>query len=155
MDGSVKNLGSEIVKMAVTFKITNPNIEYVIAIDAEPSAFKAELVAVILVLILCDEKTCIKLHTDCESIVSTFEKHRNKTINKIVRSKINYKPWWIMLFKMLDFFKLKLEMIKVKVHDICKENNDVDKLAKDALNKETLMIDHNILLHKGSFTWKK
>src|SRR5688500_10442476 len=54
---------------------------------------------------------------------------------------------------MIKFFKLSVLLVKVKVHNNSEYNNIVDKLAKDALDKDPIYINSKLLLYKRNVCW--
>ncbi|RGB27790.1 hypothetical protein C1646_768655 [Rhizophagus diaphanus] len=106
------------VDMSNAFLISSPKrFEFNVNITDNPLAFKAELIAIILVIFTTNIK-------------------RKMTIN----------AWWILGFKIIKFFKLSVLLIKVKAHNNSEYNNIVDKLAKDALDKDPIYIDLKLSL---------
>ncbi|POG78544.1 hypothetical protein GLOIN_2v1766738 [Rhizophagus irregularis DAOM 181602=DAOM 197198] len=57
-----------------------------------------------------------------------------------------YNVWWILRFKIIKFFKLSVQLVKVKVHNDSEYNNMVDNLAKDAVSKDPIYIDPRLLM---------
>ncbi|PKY52450.1 hypothetical protein RhiirA4_425285 [Rhizophagus irregularis] len=141
-DGSFKKYSLTSVEMGSAFLISNPKkFEFNINITDNPSAFKAELIAIILVLLVCPKDVNITIYIDAQAIINIFNQLKKESLQQISRGKRQYNAWWILSFKIIKFFNLTVSLVKVKAHDNNEYNNVVDKLAKDALNKDPVFID--------------
>ncbi|CAB4462627.1 unnamed protein product [Rhizophagus irregularis] len=153
-DRSFKKYSLTSVEMGSAFLISSPKkFEFNVNITDNPSAFKAELIAIILVLLVCPKDANITIYVDTQAIINIFNQLKKESLQQISREKCQYNAWWILSFKIIKFFNLTVLLVKVKAHDNSEYNNVVDKLAKEALNKDPVFIDLRLLMYKGNVCW--
>ncbi|PKK61788.1 hypothetical protein RhiirC2_718175 [Rhizophagus irregularis] len=153
-DGSFKKYSLTSVEMGSAFLISSPKkFEFNVNITDNPSAFKAELIAIILVLLVCPKDANITIYVDAQAIINIFNQLKKESLQQISRGKRQYNAWWILSFKIIKFFNLTVLLVKVKAHDNSEYNNVVDKLAKEALNKDPVFIDPRLLMYKENVCW--
>uniref|UniRef100_U9STV3 RNase H type-1 domain-containing protein n=1 Tax=Rhizophagus irregularis (strain DAOM 181602 / DAOM 197198 / MUCL 43194) TaxID=747089 RepID=U9STV3_RHIID len=140
--------------MGSAFLISGPKkFEFNVNITDNPLAFKAELIAIILVLLVCLKDANITIYVDAQAIINIFNQLKKESLQQISRGKRQYNAWWILSFKIIKFFNLTVLLVKVKAHDNSEYNNVVDKLAKEALNNDPVFIDPRLLMYKGNVCW--
>ncbi|PKY37365.1 hypothetical protein RhiirA4_450213 [Rhizophagus irregularis] len=150
-DESFKKHTLTAVDMGSAFLISSPKrFEFNANITDNPSAFKAELIAIILVLLICPKDANITIYVDAQAIINIFNQLKKESLQQISKGKRPYNVWWILGFKIIKFFKLSVQLVKVKAHNNSEYNNMVDNLAKNAVSKDPIYIDLRLLIYKGN-----
>src|SRR5256714_13854413 len=75
-DGSLVNAASTEARMGAAFILTEPaalNLQLAVSTTTWPSAYKAELLAVLLALLVAPNNCSVNLYSDCESIIEHFD----------------------------------------------------------------------------------
>ena len=75
-DRSLVNAASTEARMGAAFILTEPaalNLQLAVSTTTWPSAYKAELLAVLLVLLVVPNNCSVNLYSDCESIIKHFD----------------------------------------------------------------------------------
>src|SRR2546421_3370483 len=75
-DGSLVNAASFEARMGAAFILTDPvdlNLRLAVSTTTWPSAYKAELLAVLLALLVAPDNCSMNLYSDCESIIKHFD----------------------------------------------------------------------------------
>ncbi|RGB27914.1 hypothetical protein C1646_768497 [Rhizophagus diaphanus] len=145
-DRSFKKYTLTAVDMGSAFLINSPKrFEFNVNITDNPSAFKAELIAIILVLLVCPKNANITIYVDIQAIINIFNELKKESLQQISKGKRPYNAWWILGFKIIKFFKLSVLLVKVKVHNNSEYNNiernvcwNYNPIEKDV----TIMIKH-------------
>ncbi|RGB34082.1 hypothetical protein C1646_760959 [Rhizophagus diaphanus] len=154
-NGSMRNLTIHEMKIGCNFIISLPfDKKFNCNISNNPSSNKAELMVVILSLIVCPKALNIMIYTDSQWVVNIFHNFYMSTMLEIEKSKVNYKILWLLLFKMIKIYELKVNLVKVKAYDNNEYNISVDKLAKLDTDKKALMLEDTLLLYNGSTYWR-
>ncbi|CAB5374838.1 unnamed protein product [Rhizophagus irregularis] len=101
-DGSFKKYSLTSVEMGSAFLISSPKkFEFNVNITDNPSAFKAELIAIILVLLVCPKDANITIYVDAQAIINIFNQLKKESLQQISRGKHQYNAWetqWIEEF---------------------------------------------------------
>ncbi|CAB4443903.1 unnamed protein product [Rhizophagus irregularis] len=123
-DRSFKKHTLTAVDMGSAFLISSPKrFEFNANITDNPSAFKAELIAIILVLLICPKDANITIYVDAQAIINIFNQLKKESLQQISEGKRPYNVWWILGFKIIKFFKLSVQLVKVKAHNDSEYNN--------------------------------
>src|SRR5947208_10481734 len=112
-DGSLVNAASSEARMGTAFILTDPvdlNLQLAVSTTTWPSAYKAELLAVLLSLLVAPNNCCVNLYSDCESIIKHFDyinkggfinirnifkqPHHNLWLSVLQKSKRKTSPWF-------------------------------------------------------------
>src|SRR2546421_357032 len=75
-DGSLVNTTSSEARMGAAFILTEPidlNLQFAVSTTTWPSAYKVELLAVLLSLFVAPNNCRVELYSDCESIIKHFD----------------------------------------------------------------------------------
>src|SRR5256714_7168059 len=75
-DRSLVNAASSEARMGAAFILTEPfdiNLRLAVSTTTWPSAYKAELLAVLLALLVAPDNCSVNLYSDCESIIKHFD----------------------------------------------------------------------------------
>ncbi|CAB4438295.1 unnamed protein product [Rhizophagus irregularis] len=116
-DGSLIELGTEQCSISCDFaQISDlfdiPHVEFYSTIDKWPSAYRGELLAVLLVLSVVPKNSKVRINTDSLNANNNF--------------------LWAILCRIIITLHLHVEMFKVIAHGDDEGNNYVDNLAKAA-----------------------
>lgn len=143
-DGSMGKSKDQSIRMgAAWIQVTGPNPGsfFTSGVDNWPSALRAELTAIVLVLLVVPNKCSIEIRTDsasCISIYNTLSRpHPKNSIKKMMKI-----PNWQLWMRLLDLItrkEISLQLTKVKAHSNDKWNKEVDKLAKQAKEEPELV----------------
>ncbi|CAB4378400.1 unnamed protein product [Rhizophagus irregularis] len=102
----------------------------------------------------CPKAANVKIYSDSQWVVNTFDDLNFLTIKDIERSKVNYKDLWLCLVKIIRIYSFKVKITKVKAYSDCNYNKEADKLAKSGAEKNVLIIEDKLLLHNGTVCWR-
>ncbi|PKK80329.1 hypothetical protein RhiirC2_724806, partial [Rhizophagus irregularis] len=70
-------------------------------ITDNPSVFKAELVAMVMLLLVCPKNASVKIHVDAQVIINMFNQIQSYSLQQIVKTRRPYNIWWILCFKII------------------------------------------------------
>src|SRR5579859_207149 len=95
-----------------------------------PSSTKAELMAILTVLIVVPNETEIEIKMNSLNAINTIEKFESITS---LRKLLKLKNYWILknIKTIKNILELKWKFTKVKTHDSIIGNKEVDLLAKE------------------------
>ncbi|GES73446.1 ribonuclease H-like domain-containing protein [Rhizophagus clarus] len=157
MDGSLINLASEQCSISCSFaQLQNtfdiPEVEFSCTVEKWPSAYRGELLAVILALIVVLPNSKVMVKTDSLNIILQFEQLKKSRFSQSAREyfKTNNNFLWNVLIRIITKLNLLVEIFKVPAHADCVGNNYADKLTKDAHFDQ----DNHILFKSDATTMK-
>lgn len=115
----------------------NPGTNMSAGIINWPSSFKAELTAIFLAILTVPFYSTVTIQTDSLSVIKKYEKLSNICPKKTHRKWLKEKNWslWIRLIETIQKKNLQIKFVKVKAHSNNIFNNQVDQLAKRAVNE--------------------
>ncbi|GBC00137.1 hypothetical protein RclHR1_03760001 [Rhizophagus clarus] len=138
-DGSLIELGTEQCNISCAFAHLDrsfgiPQVEFYTTIDKWPSAYRGELLAVILALMVVPYRSKVRINIDSLNVITMFEgfKCNNFSLTSRDYFKLNNSYLWSILIRIIRQQNLHVEMFKVAAHTDCDGNNYVDRLAKSA-----------------------
>ncbi|CAB4420682.1 unnamed protein product [Rhizophagus irregularis] len=138
-DGSLIELGNEQCSISCAFaQISDlfdiPHVEFYSTIDKWPSAYRGELLAVLLALSVVLKNSKVRVNTDSLNVITQFEKLKKSKFIQTSREyfKSNNNFLWAILCRIVLTLNLHVEMFKVMAHADDGGNNYVDNLAKTA-----------------------
>ncbi|CAB4377442.1 unnamed protein product [Rhizophagus irregularis] len=111
-----------------------PHVEFYSTIDKWPSAYRGELLAVLLALSVVPKNSKVRINTDSLNVITQFEKLKKSRFSHTSREyfKANNNFLWAILCRIILTLNLHVEMFKVVAHGDDMGNNYVDNLAKIA-----------------------
>jgi len=129
------NRNSKQVSLSSAFVQVNQDISqisFATTLENFPSSTKTELVACILVLMVVPDHSRLTIYTDCQQIINEFS-----LLSSLIRYprkllKFTSYPLWTVLFKILRYNDLDLQLVKVQGHSGNQFNDLVDQCAKTA-----------------------
>jgi ribonuclease HI len=154
-DGSLVYSASPDARLGAAFILTEPsslNIQLAVSTTTWPSAYKAELLAILLSLLVVPNNCQVNLYSDCESIMKHFE-HINNGAFQNIRNifKQPHHNLWLAVLQEITSKDLTIFWHKVNSHSDDSNNNAVDRLARSsAYNQITIVhsdINHNPKLY--------
>jgi len=103
-DGSLVNVASTEARMGAAFILSEPvelNLQLAVSTTTWPSAYKAELLAVFLALLVAPNNCSVNLYSDCESIIKHFDYINNGGFINIrnIFKQPHHNLWLIVLQK--------------------------------------------------------
>ena len=111
-----------------------------------PSAYKAEVMALFVLLTILPDFSSCTIYSDCQTLISTF----HEVIFNLAPSK-NFKrpmfPIWNLIATWVHNLHLKITLLKVKGHSNDAYNKHADELAKNALTSPSFTLRPNDLWH--------
>jgi len=131
--------------------LTAPLLSYASAFTASsPSSSIAELAAIFTAILVAPPLCQIKIYTDSSTVIAQFNKY--KLLSSISPSqrpflKIINVYLWNGIFQVINTLALEVTLHKVKAHSGNHANEQVDKLAKDALVSSALHFTVNDQIH--------
>ncbi|EXX53984.1 ribonuclease H-like domain-containing protein [Rhizophagus irregularis DAOM 181602=DAOM 197198] len=138
-DGSLIELGTEQCSIGCAFaQISDlfdiPHVKFYSTIDKWPSAYRGELLAVLLALSVVPKNSKVRINTDSLNVITQFEKLKKSRFSQTSREyfKANNNFLWAILCRIILTLNLHVEMFKVVAHGNDMDNNYVDNLAKTA-----------------------
>src|SRR6266498_1390740 len=134
-DGSLVNAQTEHLSMSFAFYQSfnlAPNVSFNATIEHWPSSTRAELYAILAVLLVVPQHSTTKIYTDSQSVITIFDQ-----LSLIIPAprkfvKITNYPEWSIIFDIIARHQLILRFIKVAAHTGNKYIDMVDTLAKEA-----------------------
>ncbi|GET61131.1 ribonuclease H-like domain-containing protein [Rhizophagus irregularis DAOM 181602=DAOM 197198] len=111
-----------------------PHVEFYSTIDKWPSAYRGELLAVLLALSVIPKNSKVRINTDSLNVITQFEKLKKSRFSQTSREyfKANNNFLWAILCRIILTLNLHVKMFKVVAHGDDMGNNYVDNLAKIA-----------------------
>ncbi|GBB83193.1 hypothetical protein RclHR1_00010075 [Rhizophagus clarus] len=156
-DGSLINLASEQCSISCLFaQLQNtfdiPEVEFSCTVEKWPSAYRGELLAVTLALIVVPPNSKVMVKTDLLNVISQFEQLKKSRFSQSAREyfKTNNNFLWNDLIRIITKLNLLVELFKVPTHADCVVYNYADKLTKDAHFDQ----DNHILFKSDATTMK-
>ncbi|GES99352.1 hypothetical protein GLOIN_2v1777499 [Rhizophagus clarus] len=156
-DGSLINPGSEQCSISCSFALLQnifdiPEVEFSCTFEKWPSAYRGELLAVTLALIVVPPNSKVMIKTDSLNVISQFEQLKKSRFSQSAREyfKTNNNVLWNVLIRIITKLNLLVELFKVPAHADCDGNNYADKLTKDAHFDQ----DNHILFKSDATTMK-
>ena len=154
-DGSLINKDSPTANMGFAWIQSNssaPRLQLAASATLGSSAYKAELLAMLLAIQLAPANCVINIFTDSKNILThatflesgDFSNVRN--IFKTPQSSI-----WLLIIGLIKKLSLTIRWHKVPAHDDNLTNNQVDLLAKSAANSNLNPLDLSSLSAQDSF----
>ncbi|PKB93736.1 hypothetical protein RhiirA5_440450, partial [Rhizophagus irregularis] len=138
-DGSLIDLGTEQCSISCAFaQISDlfdiPHVEFYSTIDKWPSAYRGELLAVLLALSVVPKNSKVRINTDSLNVITQFEKLKKSRFSQTSREyfKANNNFLWDVLCRIILTLNLHVKMFKVVAHGDDMGNNYVDNLVKIA-----------------------
>ena len=132
-DGSLVNAASTEARMGAAFILTEPvalNLQLAVSTTTWPSAYKAELLAVLLALLVAPNNCSVNLYSDCESIIKHFDYINNGGFINIRNIfKQPHHNLWLTILQEIKKKNLTVVWHKVVSHSNDLQNNAVDRLA--------------------------
>ncbi|CAB4385505.1 unnamed protein product [Rhizophagus irregularis] len=130
-DGSLIELGTEQCNISCAFaQISDlfdiPHVEFYSTIDKWPSAYRGELLAVLLALSVVPKNSKVRINTDSLNVITQFEKLKKSRFSQTSREyfKANNNFLWAILCRIILTLNLHVEMFKVVAHGDDMEYND-------------------------------
>ncbi|GES86412.1 ribonuclease H-like domain-containing protein [Rhizophagus clarus] len=156
-DGSLINPGSKQCSISCSFALLQntfniPEVEFSCTVEKWPSAYRGELLAVTLALIVIPPNSKVMIKTDSLNVISQFEQLKKSRFSQSAREyfKTNNNFLWNVLIRIITKLNLLVELFKVPAHADCDGNNYADKLTKDAHFDQ----DNHILFKSDATTMK-
>ncbi|GES75128.1 ribonuclease H-like domain-containing protein [Rhizophagus clarus] len=156
-DGSLINPDSEQCSISCSFALLQntfdiPEVEFSCTVEKWPSAYRGELLAVTLALIVVLPNSKVMIKTDSLNVILQFEQLKKSRFSQSAREhfKTNNNFLWNVLIRIIKKLNLIVELFKVPAHADCGGNNYADKLTKDAHFEQ----DNHILFKSAATTMK-
>jgi ribonuclease HI len=147
-DGSLINLGTEQCSVNCSFAHLNtefdiPQVEFATKIDNWPSAYRGELLAVILALCVVPKNNKVRINTDSLNVLTQFENLKKVHFHQTSREyfKNNNNHLWNILCRIILQLNLHVELFKIVAHGDDMDNDYVDHLAKEVHFNEDAYIN--------------
>jgi ribonuclease HI len=133
-----------------TFKA--PHVTFKAQIKGKYSSiYDVELQSIITALLAVPAYSSIDIHTDSSSTVSDFNRIAllNRTKHTRTISRIANHVLWIIIFDIIDYNDLEVNLFKVQSHSNNHFNNLADSLAKEGRSAEVISINLSSNSHFG------
>ena len=129
----------------------NPGSSFAAGISDWPLPFKVELTAILLAVLTIPFKSVVTIQTDGLSVIKKYKKLSEMCPKRTHRKWLKEKNWslWIRLIDIIKKKELQIEFLKVQAHSDNVFNNQVDQLAKLAINEPPIFwkdLDNTILV---------
>jgi ribonuclease HI len=98
-----------------------------------PSAYKAELMAVLTAIIVCPYGCDVDIFTDCQTIINKSQEianHRYANRRNILKDSHSY--LWCIIYESIILLRLTVTFHKVPAHSDNPDNNQAHALASQA-----------------------
>ena len=133
-DGSLKDRYNNSPIMGFAWVLDDPLFPTPIHFKGAASSFtsstKAESLAILTALLVCQRNSTVTIYSDSLSAIKTFENFSSKSPRRKLKQN-NFLIWHTINF-IISHNNLKVSLIKVKAHSGIVLNELVDKFAKDA-----------------------
>src|SRR3954447_3783608 len=103
------------------------------------SAYKAEVMALFVLLLVIPDNTQCKVYSDCQSLINTFYKVKNN-LEPAQKYRRPMYPIWNLIIEWLHLRNITLVPIKVKGHSDNTFNQHADELARQGLVSPAFVI---------------
>src|SRR5205085_7521908 len=147
-DGSLVNVTSTEARMGAAFILSEPvelNLQLAVSTTTWPSAYKAELLAVFLALLVASNNCSVNLYSDCESIIKHFDYINNGGFINIRNIfKQPHHNLWLSVLQEIKKKNLTVVWHKVVSHSNDLHNNAVDHLARTSAHNHVSAINSDI-----------
>src|SRR5437868_9384723 len=147
-DGSLVNAASTEARMGAAFILTEPaalNLQLAVSTTTWPSAYKAELLAVLLALLVAPNNCSVNLYSDCESIIKHFDYINNGGFINIRNIfKQPHHNLWLTILQEIQKKNLTVVWHKVVSHSNDLQNNAVDRLARTSAHNHVSVVNSDI-----------
>src|SRR5205823_1833978 len=147
-DGSLVNAASTEARMGAAFILTEPaalNLQLAVSTTTWPSAYKAELLAVLLALLVAPNNCSVNLYSDCESIIKHFDYINNSGFINIRNIfKQPHHNLWLTILQEIKKKNLTVVWHKVVSHSNDLQNNAVDRLARTSTHNHVSAVNSDI-----------
>ena len=142
--------------MDAAFILTEPvdlNLRLAVSTTTWPSAYKAELLAVLLALLVAPDNCSVNLYSDCESIIKHFDYINNGGFINIRNIfKQPHHNLWLTVLQEIKKKNLTVIWHKVVAHGNDLHNNAVDGLARTSAHNHVSAINSDIGHNSNLFT---
>ena len=142
------NAASTEARMGAAFILTEPvalNLQLAVSTTTWPSAYKAELLAVLLALLVAPNNCSVNLYSDCESIIKHFDYINNGGFINIRNIfKQPHHNLWLTVLQEIKKKNLTVIWHKVVAHGNDLHNNAVDCLARTSAHNHVSAINSDI-----------
>ncbi|CAB4398355.1 unnamed protein product [Rhizophagus irregularis] len=153
-DGSLKSHATSASHMGGAFVVTEPiSVIFNVSFEDQPSVVKAELLAILLLIMTCPKNASVLIYCDSQIIVTKFLELLNRSLTEINKMKLSYQIYWTLLFKFIKFFALDVRVEKVEAHSNNQYNDLADKYAKESIDEDSIIFHDQILNFKALFKW--
>ena len=147
-DGSFVNVASSEARMGAAFILTEPvdlNLRLAVSTTTWPSAYKAELLAVLLALLVAPNNCSVNLYSDCESIIKHFDYINNGGFINIRNIfKQPHHNLWLTILQEIKKKNLTVVWHKVISHSNDLQNNAVNRLARTSAHNHVSAVNSDI-----------
>src|SRR5205823_10407351 len=133
-DGSLVNAASSEARMGAAFILTEPvdlNLQLAVLTITWPSAYKTELLAVLLALLVAPNNCSVNLYSNCKSIIKHFDYINNGGFINI--RNIFKQPHHNLWLSVLQ--EIKKKNLTVVWHKVISHSNDLHNKAVDRLTR--------------------
>jgi ribonuclease HI len=141
----------------ITSQNDNSSLQFYGCTKLWASSTRAEMLAICTAPLTCPQKAIVKLCTDFQNCIDTFDKIQNNTLTPQKFQKLNNHLIWSAISHIINTLKLQVSLIKVKGHFNDLYNDKVDILTKSGLSSpHTILINTKTLLQQFcSIVWNK
>jgi ribonuclease HI len=135
-DGSITDIEKPFVESTFAFIILDRNYNEIDSFSSSNeywiSSYQAEIFRLLLSLIILPEWSDVKVFTDLQSMIETFNKLITSRNTLATRKKFKIMSnnfLWVLLLEIIEILNISVELFKVKAHNQDIYNNRVDSLA--------------------------
>ena len=120
----MKHVETEDATMSYAFIITDPiERKFSCALENEPSSTRAELMAIIYVLLICPKNCKVSLFTDSKNVIDRYNNIKDLELTHVKKCSYTDIHLWCLMMRIIGFLQLKVIMTKVKAHSGDKIND--------------------------------
>ncbi|RHZ90134.1 hypothetical protein Glove_7g44 [Diversispora epigaea] len=143
-DGSLTEQGTQHMRMGSAWiQTSGPQLlsTFSCGVLSWPSSSHAEVIAIFTALLTAPSQCKVKINTDSQTCIDTFKYIMTRSLTTRQWLRINNHVVWLKILETVKSKSLSVILFKVKAHSGVNFNEQVDRLAKNALNLEPIQFN--------------
>ncbi|RHZ83397.1 hypothetical protein Glove_95g62 [Diversispora epigaea] len=143
-DGSLTEQGTQHMRMGSAWiQTSGPQLlsTFLCGVSSWPSSSHAEVIAIFTALLIAPSQCKVKINTDSQTCIDTFKYIMTRSLTTRQWLRLNNHVVWLKILETVKSKSLSVILFKVKAHSGVNFNEQVDRLAKNALNLEPIQFN--------------
>ncbi|RHZ54202.1 hypothetical protein Glove_429g60 [Diversispora epigaea] len=143
-DGSLTEQGTQHMRMGSAWiQTSGPQLlsTFSCGVSSWPSSSHAEVIAIFTALLTAPSQCKVKINTNSQTYIDTFKYIMTRSLTTRQWLRLNNHVVWFKILETVKSKSLSVILFKVKAHSGVNFNEQVDRLAKNALNLEPIQFN--------------